>query len=179
MKKILALLLCAMCVFSLAACGDKTPVEQTETDGSAEMLDGSGELVGMVNPFVSYGTLEEACEVVGFDFSVPDEIEGYPTRNIQIMDGKMLQVTYINELGEMIILRKAAGSEDISGDYTIYGSTKNVALDSGVEAEARGDDELFSAAVWTAGDYTYAVDLDNPMDEASLLALLNGIDTAD
>ena len=186
MKKILAVLLCAMCVFSLAACVSKAPVEQTETGGSAEMLDGpgeivegSGELVGIANPFVDYDTLEEACSVAGFDFSVPDTIEGYPTRHIQVMDGKMIQVVYINEKGDMIFLRKAAGSEDISGDYTIYATTKTVTFANGAEAEARGDDELFSAAVWTAGDYTYAVDLDQPMDEAALVALLNTIDAVD
>lgn len=169
MKRMLALLLCTMCVFSLAACGSKAPVEQTETDGSAEM-------VGMKNPFVDYDSMEAACEAAGFDFAVPDTVDGYTAeRLIQVMDGKMIQVMYLNENGDRVIVRKAPGSDDISGDYTIYATEKILTLGDDVEVKARGDEDLFSSAVWTTDNFTYAVTLDQPTDELALVSILNEV----
>ena len=49
MKKLIAIALCALCLVSLAACGSK----------EAETGEGSAEL-GMVNPFVTYDTMERS-----------------------------------------------------------------------------------------------------------------------
>lgn len=174
MKKIISLLLCAVCLFGLAACdGSKAPVPagSDEPVGSIEAQ--------IVNPFVSYDTLEDAAAVTGFDFVVPASMDGYTDRNIQVMDGKMIQVTFIDERGSMLILRKAAGSDDISGDYYVYANTKTVTLPNGAEAELRGDETSFQTAVWTAGDYSYAVCSDVPMDEAAMIDLISTLDLAD
>ena len=171
MKKLIAVLLCAMCVFSLAACAGKSPepVEQTETEGSAE-------LVGMQNPFVDYDTMEAACEAAGFDFAVPDTVDGYAAeRQIQVMNGTMIQVMYLNENGDRVIIRKAPGSDDISGDYTIYATEKVITIGDDTEVKARGDEDLFSSAVWTTDNFTYAVMLDQPTDELALVSILNEV----
>lgn len=173
MKKMLSLLLCAMCLFALAACAGKAPAPT----GSDEPV-GSME-AQMVNPFVSYDTIEDAAAVTGFDFLVPATMDGYTDRNIQVMDGRMLQVTFIDESGNMLLLRKAAGSDDISGDYIVYADTKTVTLPNGAEAELRGDEPNFQAAVWTANGYSYAVSSDVPMDEAAMVDLISTLDLAD
>lgn len=175
MKKMIAILLCAVCLLGLAACdGNKRPLPtgSEETAGSMEALQ-------MANPFVSYDTMEEAGTAVGFDFLVPDMVNDYAERNIQVMNGEMLQVTYLTEAGEMLILRKAKGSDDISGDYTVYADTKTVTLPNGAEAELRGGDGSFQSAVWTLDDYTYAVSSDLPMDENAMVELISTLDLAD
>lgn len=174
MKKIISLLLCAVCLFGLAACdGSKAPVPagSEEPNGSTE--------VQMVNPFVTYDTIEDAAAVTGFDFLVPASVDGYTDRNIQVVDGKMLQVTFIDESGNMLILRKAEGSDDISGDYIVYAETKTITLPNGAEAELRGDGSSMQAAVWTANGYSYAVSSDVPMDEAAMVDLIGSLDLAD
>jgi len=110
---------------------------------------------------------------------VPATMDGYTDRNIQVMDGRMLQVTFIDESGNMLLLRKAAGSDDISGDYIVYADTKTVTLPNGAEAELRGDEPNFQAAVWTANGYSYAVSSDVPMDEAAMVDLISTLDLAD
>ena len=174
MKKIVSLLLCAVCLFAFAACGNQT----SEPAGSADEAVGSIE-AQMANPFVSYDTLEEAAAVTGFDFLVPAAMDGYTDRNIQVMDGRLLQVTYIDESGSMLMLRKAEGSDDISGDYIIYADTKTVTLPNGVEAELRGDETSFQTAVWTADGFSYSVSSDVPMDEAAMVDLISSLDLAD
>ena len=176
MKKMISLLLCAMCLFSLAACSSKAPV----SEGSVENeMEGSMEDLQIANPFVNYDSIDEAAEVTGFDFLVPASMDGYTDRNVQVVDGKMIQVTFLDESGNMLILRKAAGSEDISGDYIIYADTKTVTLPNGAEAELRGDETSFQGAVWTADGFTYAVSSDLPMEEAAMVDLISTLDLAD
>lgn len=175
MKKMIAILLCAVCLFGLAACdGSKRPVP-TGSDETA----GSMDAAQLANPFVNYDTLEDAAAVTGFDFAVPASVDGYTDRNIQVMNGEMLQVAFVNDSGEMLILRKAAGSDDISGDYIVYAETKTVTLPNGAEAELRGGDDGFRSAVWTANGYAYAVNSDTPMSEEALIDLAGSLDLTD
>lgn len=166
MKKLLALTLCALCLFSLAACGSKAPVEE---EGSAEL--------GMVNPFVTYDTIEDACAAAGFDISVPETIEGCPIESIQVMNGSLIQITYYDSEadGNRIVLRKAAGVDDISGDYNEY-KTVNTVDHDGVNVTLRGEDEQFSGAIWTVDGASYAIHFDIPVDEAAILAAVDAVE---
>ena len=166
MKKIIVSLLCVCMLVSLAACAAK-PAEATETEGSAEA-------VGMANPFVDYDTMEAAAEAVGFDFAVPDTIEGYPVRQIQVMSGELLQVLYLNDAGDRVILRKAAGDQDISGDYNSY--DEGVAIDGeDWSAELRGTSKGFFVATWISDGYTYAITTDQPMTQDAMTTLAQAV----
>ena len=171
MKKLLALMLCAACLVSLAACGSRGEPEVTETDDSAE-------ITGIANPFVDYDSLEDACAVVGFDFTVPETIGDCPIESVQVMDGRMIQVTYCDGEadGNRVILRKAAGTEDISGDYNQY-DVGIVACGSERSAEFRGVEQDFYVATWTTIDgYTYALTTVLPMTSDDMSALIQSVD---
>ena len=172
MKKIISLLLCAVCLLGLAACGAKdTPVEITETEGSAE--------VGMANPFVDCESMEDAASLTAFDFLVPETLDGYPTRTIQVMNNSLIQVTYTSDDGDKIILRKAPGLDDISGDYNVYADEKIAVCRDDLDVILRGDEALFSVAVWNSGDFSYALLSDLPMDENAMIGLIADLDLAD
>lgn len=160
MKKILAFLLCAGAVLSLAACAAK---EDPAGGGSVQIA----------NPFVEYDTLAEAAEAVGFELTVPDSVDGYGQRIIQVMSDTMLQVMYLDG-DTRLLVRKAAGAEDISGDYNTYAKTETVRI-NGSDVTLRGDDGQVSVATWTRDGYTYAVDLDRPMAPDALAALIEQI----
>ena len=166
MKKLLALALCALCLFSLAACGSKAPVEE---EGSAE--------VGMVNPFVTYDTIEDACAASGFEIGAPETIEGCPIESIQVMNNSLIQITYYDSEadGNRIVLRKAAGVDDISGDYNEYKTVTTVDHD-GVNVTMRGEDEQFSGAIWTVDGASCAIQFDIPVDEAAILAAVDAVE---
>jgi len=66
-----------------------------------------------------------------------------------------------------VILRKAAGSEDISGDYNVYGETKSVGVGDR-DVTMKGNGGTVSLALWTEEGYTYAVTSDAGMSPEAM-----------
>lgn len=159
MKKLIAIILCGLTVCSLSACTSKHA-----TNGNAEIP----------NPFVDCATLADAAKLTGFDITVPDSIDGYDTRTIQVMDDKMIQVIYAKGENSLLI-RKAAGSDDISGDFSKYSETNTVALGS-IQVIMKGENGMVSVATWTDGGNTYAIDAqDVPMTADTISALIGSV----
>ena len=186
MKKLIVTLLAAMLLLSLCACAGKetkeTAAPETEpgtearTETAAAPEDETHMGLGGVqiaNPFVDYDTLEEAAAQTGFELTVPETVEGYPERMIQVMDGAMLQVIWLN--GEdRLFVRKAAGSEDVSGDYNVYSDVRTLTVGER-EVTLQGEAGAYSLATWQANGYSYAVMADDPMSAEALTALISGI----
>ena len=165
MKKLIAIALCALCLVSLAACGSK----------EAETGEGSAEL-GMVNPFVTYDTMEDACAAAGFDFEAPETIEGCPIESIQVMNNSLIQITYYDADadGNRVVLRKAAGVDDISGDYNEYPTVSTLDY-NGVNVILRGENDTFSGAIWKVDGASYSVRFDVPVVDAAILAIVDAV----
>ena len=170
MKKLIALMLCVLCLFSLAACQNRAPAE-----GSAEAEGSAG--LGMANPFVDYGTLADACAAAGYEMHAPDMIGDAAIDTNQVMNHSMIQIVYADPNAEdgRITLRKAAGVDDISGDYNEYASVRTADAD-GVTVTLRGEGETVSGAIWTANDASYALQFDTPADEAAVLAIVGAVE---
>ncbi len=161
MKKLIAIVLCAAAVLSLAACAQKNEPVETEP------------IANMVNPFVDYETLEAAEEAAGFELEAPDSINGFPDKLIQVMSGKMIQVMFLNG-DDRLIIRKQAGDEDISGDYGEYSRIVSIDID-GRTVTIRGDGDLIHTALWTSDGYSYAIMADTPIKEADMSALVSQV----
>ncbi len=151
MKKLLAISLCALAVFSLAACGAGTSAAENAPSPGARIA----------NPFVDYASLGDAAKDAGFPLTAPERIEGYDEPLVQLMSGKMLQLIFRSGDARLII-RKAAGSEDISGDYNSYAETKTARI-NGADVTLKGADGKVSTAVWCLNGFSYAVLSDTPM----------------
>ena len=135
-----------------------------EAAAQEEMLDAAS--VQAINPFIDTKTLEEAQEIAGFELNVPGAEDPYTVLNYRAVEGSMLEIIYWDEKGaEGYRIRKAAGSEDISGDYNEYALEKTVTLADGTTVTLRGDEEdQWSLAVWTMTeasgekeDYSFAI----------------------
>ena len=116
MKTRLLALVCCLCTLSLAACGAKEAAPVSDAPGAQ-----------IANPFVDYATLAEAEAAAGFPLSAPLSIDGFDEPMIQLMSGKMLQLIFRSG-DDRLIIRKAAGSEDISGDSNTYPETKTAKI---------------------------------------------------
>lgn len=141
-----------------------------------EIVDLPDEEAGTVqipNPFVDYATVKDAISVVGFDFAVPDTVEGYPEKVIQVMDGELIQVIYLNG-DERLFVRKAAGSDDISGDYNVYSESQTVKIGE-YNVTLEGENSEISLAKWTSNGYTYAVMPDVPMSVKAMTDLISQV----
>ena len=170
MKKLLPLLLCLALALCCAACGSSPAAEasaaQDEAPGAAELA----------NPFVDCASLAEAASVAGFDMFAPLSLDGYPVHQVQAVEGQMIQVVLASgELGadgtQRILLRKALGSEDISGDYNDYKEVQTVANGED-EVTVKGNDGLCYVAVWQSGDYSFSVSVDGGCELTAMTELI-------
>lgn len=98
----------------------------------------------------------ELSEKLGFDVA---EL-GYLPFEAQEIEycaywGDMAQISYRSGDDE-VTFRQARGSDDISGDYNVYGTVLTVEI-NGAEAELRGKDGEFSGAVWQKDGFAYSV----------------------
>lgn len=147
MKKFIAFALSAVMALSLAACGAAEKKEENA--------------VQPPNPFTEYASMEEAAAAAGFDMSVPDTVDGSTQRTIQVLgtaENPMIEVIYHCGEGEAdaIHIRKAQGSEDISGDYTDY-AEENTSTVGEIQVTMKGTDGQVSLATWPQNAYTYSI----------------------
>lgn len=166
MKKILMIALGAALVLSLTACGGKQ-AEPASADGSVEIP----------NPYQDFDTLEEASAAAGFDLTVPDAIDGYSEKIIRALvtdDCKMIEVIYEKDEEQEIRIRKAVGSEDISGDYNEYEQSDKVTAGE-KEVTMKGNDGAVYLATWTDSDYTFSVSVSAGMSGEALSELISAI----
>ena len=123
------------------------------------------------NPYVDYETLEEACEAAGVSLRLPDSIEGYERIDYQAIDGQMVNVIYTAADGSMLLIRKAKGSEDISGDYNEYEHNSEQTIND-IDVQVRDNGDTLSAAVWSDNGEAYSMTVDRPMEKDRGLELL-------
>lgn len=166
-RKVFMFAICAAAALMLAACGG-TPADGSDTpeNSSDTLTGGSDGDVGIPDPFTEYQTLEEAEKEVQFTLELPQEAADYsgPVYRVSKETG-LLEVIFENG-GESITFRKAAGDEDISGDYNEYAQVETV---DGVTL--KGENGMFSLAVWSSGGYTYAVSVHEAVSQSDMLAL--------
>ena len=117
-------------------------------------------MAGLSNPFVTYKTLSDAEQAVGFTLELPDE-DWYTRAGIQVMRGKMLQVRCPSDEGNGTVIRKQAGDADISGDYNEYTDVQTVTIGD-VPVTLKGNNGMVSTAIWTADGFSYAVLYEEP-----------------
>lgn len=82
------------------------------------------------SPFTEVSTLSEASTITGFGLTVPEAMADYPDMIIQVMNQEMIEVICVNKENETDVgldegyrIRKAEGTDDISGDYNEYVDT--------------------------------------------------------
>ena len=129
--------------------------------------------VQLPSPFTDRATLAEAAEAAGFPLAVPAYVNDSPRRDIQTIDGEMIQVFYGDGDGRVCI-RKAPGSADISGDYSAYAQTETLEV-NGTSVTLKGEDGLAYLAIWTWGGYTYSIHARSGMDSAAMTALVRSV----
>lgn len=181
MKKTKIIVWSAAAMLMLTACGNKNTenpadMETAKTTEATEIAETTANTatgtVGLANPFVTCTTLEEAAQTAGFEMTVPDVLEGYEQIVIQAVKDQLIQVIW--QSGDnKITIRKGTGAEDISGDYNQYPHTEEISVGD-LQVTVKGSDKAVNTAVWTAGDYAYAVSALNEGIEKDAMSGLIG-----
>ena len=169
MKKIL--LMSVLCL-AIIACGKKEETKQ-ETAETINVI--QKESTQIPNPFVEVKNLDEASKIAGFTLEVPETYEDYKQQVIQAIENDMIEVIYLEEESgyEGLRIRKAKGTDDISGDYNEYRNVETVKVGD-YDVTEKGDEGNIFIATWTDGTYSYAIDTDraelNAEDITNLIA---------
>ena len=169
MKKIL--LMSVLCL-AIIACGKKEETKQ-ETAETTNVI--QKESTQIPNPFVEVKNLDEASKIAGFTLEVPETYEDYKQQVIQTIENDMIEVIYLEEESgyEGLRIRKAKGTDDISGDYNEYRNVETVKVGD-YDVTEKGDEGNIFIATWTDGTYSYAIDTDraelNAEDITNLIA---------
>ena len=153
MKKIL--LMSVLCL-AIVACGKKEEAKQ-ETAETTNVT--QKESTQIPNPFVEVKNLDEASKIAGFSLEVPETYEDYKKQVIQAIEDDMIEVIYYDENSEHegLRIRKAKGTDDISGDYNEYKDVETVKVGD-FEIIEKGSEGNISVATWNDGTYSYAID---------------------
>ena len=154
MKKIL--LMSVLCL-AIVACGKKEEAKQ-ETAETTNVT--QKESTQIPNPFVEVKNLDEASKIAGFSLEVPETYEDYKKQVIQAIEDDMIEVIYYdkNSEHEGLRIRKAKGTDDISGDYNEYKDVETVKVGD-FEIIEKGSEGNISVATWNNGTYSYAIDV--------------------
>ena len=86
----------------------------------------------------------------------------------------MFEIIYASGEDETARIRKAPGADDVSGDYNEYAETETVDA-GGVSVTMKGENGLVKLAVWTNGDYSYALSVENAIGQSDMAALVANV----
>lgn len=126
-----------------------------------------------VADIVEVSTIEELSEEVGFPIN---EMSGLP---FQVEDTtyvvywkEVAEITYTGD-EQTAVYRKGIGSSDISGDYNIYNSEIEISVND-CDVTLKGNDNVYSLAIWTDDDYSYSLSLSDGKTELEWNNILAG-----
>ncbi len=169
MKKLIVLGICAAMAVSIAACGSQDqPSASTAapTETSVQMQ--------IPNPFVPCETLEDAEQLAGFSLSLPETLPDWVTETaIQATQTGMIEIVYRGADNELRI-RKATGTEDISGDYSDYETAEEVSVGN-LKVQMRGSGDKYSLAFWNDGTYSFSVSVTDGIEPEDMNTLISFI----
>lgn len=110
------------------------------------------------NPFEEVSTLEEAADIAGFTFTVPDSLEEGYDITIRVMKDSMIEVLFFTGEDESFRIRKATGEEDVSGDYNSYQIETTMSVGDTTVTLKGNKEEEWNVVTWTKDGYSYAID---------------------
>lgn len=140
------------------ACGKK---EENKQNIMATENVTQNQNVDATNPFIEVKTLDEASKIAGFTLSAPESFEEYKKIVIQAIENDMIEIIYLDEETDFegLRIRKAKGTDDISGDYNEYKNIEIVKVRD-YEVTEKSDGGNIFVATWTDGTYSYAINAD-------------------
>lgn len=172
MKKTTLITCAILMAFSFTGCGATTPLP-ADTEIS------TSDTTQLPNPWYDYASLEEASEAAGYPITLPSA-EGMDGETFyRVMepdsDNPILEIIYTNTDGEEELrIRKAPGSDDISGDYNLYTQTETV-LEGSQNITFQGNNDAFCLATWSVDGYTYSVSSSDGLTRDALTGLITQI----
>ena len=185
LKKMFTVLTVGATVLSLVGCSTNKDIVKKDDSNALETADTNQ----IANPWSEVSSIIEAKAITGFDFIVPDTIDGKSQSLIQVMNDEMIEVRY----GDDIIVRKSKGSEDNSGNFNSYDVVKEENIEyvapgsdcgtpDGIVLTLKGSGDTFNCVTWTrtasqaGADYSYSITCGGGLSLETITEVVNSID---
>lgn len=127
--------------------------------------------VQVLPPFRQVDSLDALSEAVGFPVTEVSKLPFDPvSTTYTAYDEDTAEITYTGSGGQTATYRQSCGSEDNSGDYNLYPDTQALPEQN---ATLKGQDGLYTLALWTDGTYTYSLRLSSALSADAWQALLD------
>ena len=138
----------------------------------------SGAVTTLANPWQECASMAQAESLAGFSFAIGDSAlpEGYgpEAAYIQVIAGAMLEVDYTGERAGSVCLRKAVGTDDVSGDYNSYDLTQTSRV-AGQDVTLRGAENAWYVVTWARDGYSFAVVSTSALTTSQVEAFVAGM----
>ena len=153
-------------------------VQDADENEVAHDASASGAVTALANPWQECASMAQAESLTGFSFAIDTSAlpNGYgpDASYIQVIKGEMLEVDYDGERGGSICLRKAVGTDDVSGDYNSYDLTQTSRI-AGQDVTMRGAENAWYVVTWTRDGYSFAVVSTSALTTSQVEALVAGL----
>lgn len=121
-------------------------------------------------PFRQVDSLDALSEAVGFPVTEVSSLPFDPvSTTYTAYDEGLAEITYTGSGGQTATYRQSCGTEDNSGDYNLYPDTQALPEQN---ATLKGQDGLYTLALWTDDTYTYSLNLSSGLSADTWQALL-------
>lgn len=128
--------------------------------------------VQVLPPFRQVDSLDALSEAVGFPVTEPAALPfDLVNTTYTAYDEGLAEITYTGPDGQTATYRQSCGTEDNSGDYNLYPDTQALPEQN---ATLKGQDGLYTLALWTDDTYTYSLHLSSALSADAWQALLDG-----
>ncbi len=124
---------------------------------------------------VSYANQSSAEKAAGFTISAPDStLALFPYKQYSVISGSILQITYSDLMGNEVIIRKAIGKLDISGDSTMY-TVENKAMLNNAATIMSGNSYGYYKTIAAKNGYCYSIETNVPMTRTDMENIVKAI----
>ncbi len=134
-------------------------------------------VIGFVNPYIEYDTIEQAEEKVGFELGLPvgllDDyiVKKYSTYNDD--EDKVLEVIFENSNDNNMTIRKGT-IENISGVHTEYPEVLVLSV-NGKNVKFNGKNDNVEVIEWSDRDYNYSIVLEEEKSSYDCYTLIQNL----
>lgn len=169
MKK---LFLTTLCILTLVGCSS------TKKEEEAVIISEETANTQIATPFHEVTSLSEATKDAGFNFNIPEEINGSSQCSYLVYDSdmNMIDVRYGTSKNVTAYVRKCEGTtENLSGDYNAYDETKTVIIND-TDVTLKSSEDAIYVAEWSKDGYSYSLKVVQGLSEAEITEVISNID---
>ena len=125
-------------------------IDTTKADSSKGSTDNSS----IPCPITEWTSLSELEKAVGFTVVIPEKLSSLNVKTYADISGNLAEIFYTYGSDE-ILYRMSKGTEDNSGDYSVYNTTEKVTVGDN-SITIYGNDGRYYLAKWSDASYSYS-----------------------